>query len=250
MTKKKNRFPRALYHSHKPEDIVRRLQSVKAKSYIKDFVYGAIDGTVTTFAIVAGVIGAQMPNYAILILGAANILADGFSMAASNYLGTKTEIDQLNLLFDFESEQIKNDPQGEKEEIRQIYKAKGLRGEVLDFAVENIVKDREKWLSTMLQEEYGLSGQFPSAFKAAIMTFIAFIIFGMVPLAPYIILEHPSFLLTSILTGVAFFSVGCLKSRWSLESAWLSGLKTLAIGTMAAALAYYTGKSLNGLMIR
>lgn len=250
MTKKKNRFPKALYHSHRPEDIVRRLQRAKSKSYIKDFVYGAIDGTVTTFAIVAGVIGAQMPNYAILILGAANILADGFSMAASNYLGTKTEMDELNLLFDFESEQIKNDPQGEKEEIRQIYMTKGLTGEVLDHTVENIVNDKEKWLSTMMQEEYGMSGQLPSAFKAAIMTFVAFICFGMIPLAPYIILEQPSFLLTSALTGMAFFSVGCLKSRWSLESAWISGLKTLAIGTMAAGLAYYAGKYLNGLMNR
>lgn len=246
--KNPSRFPRALYHSHNPEDIGVRLKESRSKTYIKDFVYGAIDGTVTTFAIVAGVIGAQLSNQTILILGAANILADGFSMAASNYLGTKTEIDEMNLLIDFETDQIKIDPDGEREEIRQIYMAKGFSDETLDQAVANITEDKELWLQTMLHEEYGISGVLPSAFKAALTTFLAFMIFGMVPLAPYIISKDPSFLLTSILTGIAFFAVGCMKSRWSIESAWLSGLKTLIIGASAAALAYFAGSFLKGVI--
>lgn len=246
--KNSSRFPRALYHSHKPEDIGERLKGSKSRTYTKDFVYGAIDGTVTTFAIVAGVIGAQLSNQTILILGTANILADGFSMAASNYLGTKTEIDEMNLLIDFETDQIKTDPEGEKEEIKQIYMAKGFSDEMLNQAVSKITKDKELWLKTMLNEEYGLSGVLPSALRAALTTFAAFIIFGIVPLAPYILSNNPSFLFTSILTGIAFFAVGCLKSRWSVESAWWSGFKTLVIGASAAALAYFAGSFLKGVI--
>lgn len=247
--KNKGRFPHSLYHSHHPEDIMRRLNDEKSKNHIKDFVYGAIDGTVTTFAIVAGVVGANMPKTAIIILGVANVLADGFSMAASNYLGTKTEADEMNMLIDFETEQIKNDPEGEKEEIRQIYLAKGFTGEVLEQTITNITNDKEKWLYTMLHEEYGLSGTLPSPIKAALMTFAAFVLFGMIPLAPYIFGDQPSFLFTSILTGAAFFLIGCMKSRWSLEAAWLSGTKTLLIGASAAALAYYAGMILNKIVI-
>ncbi len=83
-----------LDHGHEPHEIADRLRSGPSVSYLRDWVYGGIDGAVTTFAVVAGVLGANMSPRVILILGAANLLADGFSMAAANYSSTRTEIDE------------------------------------------------------------------------------------------------------------------------------------------------------------
>src|SRR5688500_20164740 len=79
-------------HEHSPEAIRRRLESGPTHNYLRDWIYGGIDGAVTTLAVVTGVAGAQLSPWIILVLGFANLLADGFSMAASNYLGTKAEI--------------------------------------------------------------------------------------------------------------------------------------------------------------
>ena len=83
-------------HSHTREGISERLSQARRPNYLRDWIYGGIDGTVTTFAVVSGVAGAQLSSQVVIILGLANLLADGFSMAASNYSGTKTEIDAVD----------------------------------------------------------------------------------------------------------------------------------------------------------
>ena len=107
-------------------------------SYLRDWVYGGIDGTVTTFAVVAGVVGAELSTKALLILGAANLIADGFSMAAANYSGTKAEIEEYEQVRRMEERHVDIAPEGEREEIRQIFQAKGFEGEALDSAVDVI----------------------------------------------------------------------------------------------------------------
>jgi len=88
----------ALEHEHTREAIRRRLQQGASPSYLRDWVYGGIDGAVTTFAVIAGVAGASLSAKIVVILGLANMVADGFSMAASNYSGTKTEVDDADRL--------------------------------------------------------------------------------------------------------------------------------------------------------
>ena len=83
-----------LEHGHRPDEISKRLEAGPKASYLRDWVYGGIDGAVTTFAIVAGVVGADLSSRVVLILGAANLLADGFSMAAANFSSTRTEIEE------------------------------------------------------------------------------------------------------------------------------------------------------------
>lgn len=238
---------RHLHHHHDPESIRTRLNKVKHQSYVRDFVYGAIDGIVTTFAIVAGVVGAELSSVTILILGSANILADGFSMAASNYLGTKAEEEEKEQITAFEKSEMRDNPEGEKEEIRQIFKAKGFDEDILDKMVENVVSNEKEWLNMMLQEEYGLPQNLRSPLKSAVITFIAFMIFGLIPLSPYILKIQNPFSYATIFTGLAFFTVGSMKSKWSLESFFASGFKTTLIGACAASLAYFTGVYLKGI---
>ena len=235
-----------LEHDHSVEAIQRRLSSVK-HNYVRDWIYGGIDGAVTTFAIVSGVAGAQLSPLIVLILGFANLVADGFSMAASNFLGTRAEIDDYKRIKEIEHKHIKFHPEGEREEIRQIYKEKGFEGEELEKAVELITADEDRWVQTMLTEEYGLPAEIRSPWKAAFSTFTAFCICGLIPLVPYLFSVKNSFMISSVLTGVTFFIIGSVKSRWSTASWFRSGLETFAVGSLAAVLAYTVGVLLKDL---
>ena len=233
-------------HEHSAEAIGERLSGGRRHSYLRDWVYGGIDGSVTTFAVVAGVVGAQLSPGVILVIGMANIIADGFSMAASNFLGTKTEHEEIEHLEEIENRHIDEFPDGEREEVRQIFKAKGFEGEDLERVTELITSDRSRWVQTMLTEEYGLPQAVRSPWLAAISTFSAFIICGLAALIPFILrLPHP-LTLAALLTGCVFFAIGSLKSMWSTMSWWRSGLGTLTVGSMAAGLAYLVGVLLRG----
>lgn len=237
----KRKFPDSLFHNHEPDSIRYRLTGHRKNSLIRDFVYGSIDGAVTTFSIVAGVKGAGLSTMTILILGFSNIVSDGFSMAASNYLGTKADRDEKKMIEEFENKQIDNHPEGEVEEIKQIFKLKGFDGDLLKQAVDVVVSNRREWVRTMLLEEYGFSMETTSPVLAGAMTFMAFLFFGMIPLIPYVLKAQNAFTWATVLTGFSFFLMGALKSKWSMEKAWLSGLKTFFIGAIAASMAYGVG---------
>lgn len=233
-------------HGHSKAEIAQRLASSNGRGNLRDMVYGAIDGTVTTFAIVAGVEGAGLSTKVILALGLANVLADGFSMAAANYSGTKAELDDAHRLRAVEERHIRDEPEGEREELRQILASKGLEGRVLEEATEAIARDRTRWIDMMLVDEYGLSPVDPRPLRAALMTFFAFLAAGMVPLLPFLAGAASAFTWSAGLTAAVFFAIGTLKSRWSLAPWWRSGLETLVIGGTAAAIAYGVGSLFEG----
>lgn len=234
-------------HDHFPGAIRARLAAGPRQTYLRDWIYGGIDGTVTTFAIVSGAAGAQLSPAVVLILGVANLLADGFSMAASNYLGTKAERDEHHRLEAAERRHIELFPEGEREEIRQIFSAKGFRGEDLERVVEVITEEPARWVRTMLAEEYGLPGTVRSPWRAAFNTFGAFVVCGMAPLIPYLLGAEAAFGLAAGLTGAVFFAIGSVKSQWSITPWWQSGLFTLVVGAVAAGLAYGVGALLRQL---
>lgn len=230
-----------LEHQHTPEAIGERLAAGSKHNYLRDFVYGGIDGSVTTFAVVAGTVGARLSVEVVLILGVANLLADGFSMAASNFLGTRAERDDYRRIYNIEARHIDVDPDGEREEIRQIYAVKGFAGDELERAVTLVTSDRELWIQTMLTEEYGLPQSVRSEWKAAFITFAAFIVCGLVPLLSFIFGIGSAFPISTVLTALVFFAIGSFKAGWSTDPWWKSGLQTLAVGGAAAALAYLAG---------
>lgn len=226
---------------HTPAAISARLARSPKPSYLRDWVYGGIDGAVTTFAIVAGVIGADLSARVILILGLANLLADGFSMAAGNYSGTKTEIDDYMRLQAIERQHIADVPDGEREEVRQLLERMGIHGEALDQATASLTADPSRWVATMMREEYGRTNVMSSPVTAAISTFTAFLLCGAVPLLPFAFGFPNAFMIAIVATGFVFVVIGALKSRWSLAPTWQSAIETLVIGTIAALVAYGVG---------
>jgi vacuolar iron transporter family protein len=229
----------ALEHSHAREAIRARLARGPHSNYLRDWIYGGIDGAVTTFAIVAGVAGAELSTTVVLVLGFANLLADGLAMAASNYSGTKAERDDYDRVLGIEQKHIALVPEGEREEIRQIFAGKGFSGDDLERIVAVITADPTLWAKTMATEEYGLSPTPRSPALAALSTFAAFIVCGFVPLVTY--LSAGGLVSCIVAAGATFVSVGAIKSRWSPATWWRSGLETLLIGMSAAAVAFAVG---------
>jgi vacuolar iron transporter family protein len=235
-------------HQHTHKAIRERLAAGPRQSYLRDWVYGGIDGAVTTFAIVSGVVGAQLAPAIILILGIANLIADGLAMAASNYLATRAEHEEFRYSQAVEHRHIKNFPDGEREEVREIFRRHGLQGDLLEHVVAAITADRDRWVQTMLREEYGLPSVVRSTLHAAASTFSAFLLCGLVPLAPFVARLPSAFPVAAVATGLVFVVIGAAKSTWSIHSWWHSGFETLAVGGSAATVAYAIGAWLRGLV--
>ncbi len=246
------RTPRSLAEEHTPRAVSARLGRERTPSYLRDFIYGAIDGAVTTFAVVAGVQGANLDETVVIILGVANLIADGFSMAVSNFLGSRAERQRRERARRREELHIREVPEGEREEVRQIFAAKGFEGKDLDRVVDVITADRGLWTETMMSEELGFGATEPNEFRAALATLVAFVTVGSLPLMAFVYdiaapgeLEN-AFAWSAVMTGIAFLVVGALKSRF-VDQTWLrSGLETLIVGGLASALAYAAGTVLQG----
>ena len=223
--------------------------------HFDDFIYGSIDGAVTTFAIVAGVVGAGLSPGIILILGFANLFADGFSMAAANYQASKARNEFIQMKRKQEEWEIDNLEAEEKEEIRDIYRKKGFKDELLEEIVRIITSRRKVWVDTMMREELGLIEDEKEPIDSSVSTFVGFNIIGVIPLIPFIIflafdsnLNSETFLYSTISVAIAFFIVGMIKAKIVKKSMIRSGLYTLIIGGIAATVAYMVGYGLNFLV--
>lgn len=226
----------------------------KLQEYLREFVYGGIDGAVTTFAVVAGGFGANLDAGILIILGLANLLADGFSMSVGAYLSAKSERDNYDKHEKIEYWEVENLPEVEREEITDIYREKGFKGELLDKIVDHICSNKDLWVSEMMKDELGMMRDSKSPFKIGLATLISFILVGFIPLMVYLWdfffpTDLNIFLWTSILTGVAFLIVGWLKGIVNQTSPIRSISETVALGLLAAVVAYYVGDILKSFFI-
>lgn len=216
---------------------------------IEDFVYGSTDGAVTTFAVVAGVVGAGLSPSIILILGFSNLFADGFSMAIGNYLGSKSHKEYIEKERRREEWEIDNLVEQEKQEIRDIYTKKGFKDELLDEITSVITSRRKVWIDTMMKEELGLIEDKKQPLDAAITTFAAFNVVGLIPLFPFVFLHLSGFEISTgyafiysvVFTGISFFLIGIVRGKIVNKSLLRTGINTLAVGGIAASVAYIVG---------
>lgn len=228
---------------HRPEAIGARLER-RSRSVLGDAILGGIDGGVTTFAVVAGAIGGGFGDAVVVVLGFANLVADGFSMAVSNYLSAIIEEDQIDDARRTEERHIRQIPDGERDEIREIFARKGFHGELLEQIVAVIIRNRRLWIDTMLAEELGLQLEARQPLRAAAATFFAFLLVGLIPLLPFLVSglgPSRTFVASAIATGAAFLAIGMIKGRVLHRSVLRAGLETLLMGGSAAAVAYVVG---------
>lgn len=223
------------------------------RNYLGEFVYGGIDGSVTTFAVVSGAVGANLHSSVIIILGIANLLADGFSMSVGAYLSKKSERDNFRRHRAQEYWEVDNIPDKEEEEIREIFKGKGFEGELLEQVVRVITADRDRWVEVMMKEELCMIEETKSPFAVGAVTFLSFLTVGFIPLIVYIWdLIHPfpgnQFLWASVLTSLAFMVIGFLKTYVTETSRIKGVLETLILGAVAASVSFFVGAILQQLL--
>lgn len=221
--------------------------------YLRDMVYGAMDGIITTFAVISGVMGASLSSVVVIILGLANLFADGFSMAVGNYLSTKSELEKIKKREEELAKNLKKNPAGEIEDLRENIRNLGVEEKHVNHIMREIIRKREVWVRFMLKEQFGNVEEINPK-GSAIATFLAFIIAGSLPLLSFLIsllfpsLEKITFPISIFLTGIALFSVGALKTLITERNWIISGLETLFIGGIAALIAFFVGFFLKGIV--
>lgn len=224
----------------------------KEGRYIKSVVYGGLDGIITTFAIVAGVTGASLTSGIILILGFANLLADGLSMAVGDYLSSKSEQDYLRSESKKEEKELEKHRDEEKNEMSVLYQEKGLSADDAIKVVNILSKYQRPWVDAKLGEEIGLYPSKRSPIRNGVATFLSFVFFGFIPLIAYLLIKNGvdsnAFLVASILTAGTLFFLGAMKHKVTGKNWIKAGSEMLLVGGIAAIVAYFIGFLLSGLV--
>ncbi|HOJ32961.1 MAG TPA: VIT1/CCC1 transporter family protein [Candidatus Hydrogenedentes bacterium] len=242
--------------AHAPEkiaDMAREEHGGTASQYLGEMVYGGLDGIITTFAVVSGVAGADLGAGVVLILGLANLFADGFSMATGAYLSLRSEQEYYDKEREREQWEIEHFPEGERTELLVLYREQGYSEEEAQQMVAIKTREPKRWLDAMMLEELELLRDDRVPLLNALATFVAFIVAGSVPLLVYLlglvvtIPPQAAFPTSLILSAVALFVLGAAKVLVTRRNPWRSGLEMLLVGALAAGVAYGVGVLLRGL---
>ena len=220
--------------------------------YLKSSIYGGLDGIITTFAVVAGVAGASLETGIVLILGFANLIADGLAMAFGEFLSSKAEREFHAAERARETWEFENHPEGEKQELIELYVEKGLSTEEATQVVEIFATKKEAMVDIMMVEELGLFEDDTPPLGNALATFLSFVVFGFVPLLSYVATEWlglnwQQFPLACGLTALTLFALGAFKVRFTQRPWMTSGLEMMLVGGIAALVAFGIGHGLSGL---
>lgn len=223
---------------------------------VKAAVYGANDGIITTFAVVAGVAGAGLSPAIVLILGVANLIADGISMGIGDYLGEKSEQKFIKYQYDIEKWEVENIPEEEAKELQEFFHHRGVSTPESKKLVEIIRKHPKLWTELGFIDEMGMTpDEDLHLWKGGAVTFLAFVAAGVLPLVPYILLafglpipQEQQFIVSIITTGITLFAVGSARTLVTKGKWWLNGLEMLGIGAIAAVSAYLAGAVLEKLV--
>lgn len=216
-------------------------------NWVADFVYGGIDGAVTTFAVVAGVQGASLAVPIIVILGFANLFGDGFSMSVGKYLSDKSNLERYEKIRQIEFRHLKEKTEHEKGEVKEIMESYGFKGKDLNRAVEIIISNPNVWVDLMMRNEFNMTNENVNPMKGALVTFLSFVLVGFIPLLGYTFKafvnfsDNQMFYITAVMTLSALFLVGTVKSKFSMRNWLICGIETAFVGGMAATIAYFVG---------
>jgi VIT1/CCC1 family predicted Fe2+/Mn2+ transporter len=212
---------------------------------VRDIVIGMSDGLTVPFALAAGLSGAVSSTNLIIIAGLAEIAAGSIAMGLGGYLAGKTEVDHYNSEMKREYDEVEKVPEIEKQEIRTFFASLGLSSEVQSQAVEEISKDKDKWVELMMKYELGLEKPDPQrARKSAFNIGFSYIVGGLIPLSPYFFVANgfEGLKLSSIITLICLFIFGYLKSKFTGVNPWSGAFRVMMIGAIAAGCAFAIAK--------
>lgn len=213
------------------------------RNYVRDLVLGFNDGIVSVFAVTAGVAGAAFARPEILITGAAASVAGALSMAAGEYISTKSQAQFYESERQREAEHLQKWPHLEIEELRESLQSKGIQPPLLEDVVQAISSDRGRFLDYMMREEFGVGQESDrSPTRAAVLVMLAFLLGALFAVLPYAFLEGRAAVAASTATSLgALFLAGVIRARASRLPAFTAGLEMALVGLAAGALTYGVG---------
>lgn len=217
---------------------------------VRDIVIGMSDGLTVPFALAAGLTGAAQGNGVIVTAGLAEIVAGSIAMGLGGYLAGKTEIDHYDSELKREYYEVDHFPEKEKEEVREVFEDYGLSPQSQIAIVEELAKDKDKWVHFMMRFELGLEKpDINRARQSALTIGISYIIGGIVPLSPYfrIFTKNPKegFFYSCIVTAICLFIFGYFKTKIIGQPPLIGAFKILMIGALAASSAYFVANWIN-----
>ncbi|MEK6826074.1 MAG: VIT1/CCC1 transporter family protein [Nanoarchaeota archaeon] len=222
----------------------------KKGKFIRHFIFGAEDGLISTLGFLSGVAGAAFSHIFIVIAGVAEVFAAALSMGIGTYLSTKSQAELMKRNIDVEKEGIERTPRLVKKQVEMIYRSKGFKGGDLKKIVNTICSDKKLCLQEMTVAELGIvPGRFENPYKAAFVMFFTFFILALIPLSPYLFFENvgDALIVSIVLTVLALFIVGALKTRLTKKNWFKSGFEMLILGFVAAVVTYFIGEFIGGL---
>lgn len=232
------------------EHVTEEYERIARRARIREVVFGAQDGLLSTLALVTGVRGAEASRYTVLVAGLAGALAGTISMALGAYMAGKSQRDVFEFELEAERRQVVERPFVEKVELIEILQNEGLSYDAARRASEAIAENPEVMLKTMAEKELGIPFEQPgSPTHDAVTMGLSFVAGAIVPIVPYFVLDPSAGVLVSVgLTVAALFAMGAAKAQLTESSWWRSGLEIAGLAAAAAVLAYGIGQLLPTLL--
>jgi len=211
---------------------------------LRDVILGGQDGLVNMLGIALGVVAAGGSTHVLIIAGLAAAITESISMGAVAYTSFGSDRDFYLAERNREQTEIEAQPDDEREEIKEIYAAKGFKGQLLEDVVSTITSNRETWVSTMMNEELHLQPVAQqSLVQSAVIVTVATLIGHLIPIVPFMVVARTPAIVTAItLSGVTLFAVGVYSARTLVGDWRKSGIQMVAIGLGAAALGFFIGR--------
>lgn len=224
-------------HFHNHHDPHRRASS------LSDVILGGQDGLVNVLGVILGVAAATSDAYIVLVAGLAATFAESVSMGAVAYTSTLADSDLYESERAREHRHVRLVPALERQEIHDIYAAKGFSGPLLDQIVDTITADKDVWVAVMMAEELQLKPtDRRAALRSALIVGVAAIVGSLIPLAPFAFLPVGTSMWVAVLiSAVTLFAVGVYKARVTVGHPVKSGLEMAVIGTVSALVGYAVG---------
>ncbi|QEM03575.1 iron transporter [Mucilaginibacter rubeus] len=226
-----------------------REHHVTSSETIRDIVIGMSDGLTVPFALAAGLSGAVSSSTLVVTAGIAEIVAGSIAMGLGGYLAGRTEADHYQSELKREYDEVERVPEQEKAEVKKVFADFGLSNHLQDEIADEMAKDKKQWVEFMMRYELGLEE--PNANRAtqsAITIGISYIVGGIIPLSPYIIIHEAQEALyySCGVTIICLFIFGYFKSKMTGQPALSGALKVVIIGALAAGAAFIMAKLITG----
>ncbi len=221
-----------------------RVDPHRGSSPLRDLILGGQDGLVNVLGVVLGVAAATSETRIILASGLAATLAESVSMAAVAYTSTQAERALYEAERERERRHIARVPELEAEEVRAIYRKKGLDGELLEQVVKAITSNPEVWVAVMMADEHGLQPVPRSkALRSAAVVGVAALVGSLAPLAPFFFLSVRAAVIAAVIVaGATLFAIGAYKAVTTVGGWFKSGVELAAIGLVSAAAGWLAGR--------